>query len=41
VVWDDCAQTEQYHELRTGLESLPGVSAAVIIPRPAKMKRES
>ena len=39
VVWDDCSQTEQHHELRTGLEALRGVSAAVIIPRPAKMKR--
>jgi hypothetical protein len=39
VVWDECAQTEQHHELRTGLESLRGVSTAVIISRPAKMKR--
>lgn len=39
VVWDDCTQTEQHHELRTGLEALRGVSAAVIIPRPAKMRR--
>ncbi len=39
VVWDDCAQTEQHHELRSGLQMLRGVSAAVIIPRPAKMKR--
>ena len=39
VVWDDCAQTEQHHELRTGLESLRGVSAAVIIARPSRMKR--
>lgn len=39
VVWDDCAQTEQHHELRTGLESIRGVSAAVILSRPAKMKR--
>lgn len=39
VVWDDCSQTEQHHELRSGLESIRGISAAVIIPRPAKMKR--
>lgn len=41
VVWDDCAQTEQHHELRSGLESIRGISAAIIIPRPAKMKRAS
>lgn len=39
VVWDDCSQTEQHHELRSGLESIRGISTAVIIPRPAKMKR--
>lgn len=39
VIWDDCSQTEQHHELRSGLESIRGISAAVIIPRPAKMKR--
>jgi hypothetical protein len=39
VVWDDCAQTEQHHELRSGLESIRGISAAIIIPRPGKMKR--
>lgn len=39
VVWDDCAQTEQHHELRSGLESIKGVSTAIIIPRPSKMKR--
>lgn len=39
VVWDDCSQTEQHHELSSGLESIRGISAAVIIPRPAKMKR--
>lgn len=39
VVWDDRAQTEQHHELKTGLESIRGVSCAVIIPRPLKMKR--
>lgn len=39
VVWDDCAQTEQYHELRTGLEAIAGISAAIVIARPAKMRR--
>lgn len=39
VVWDDCAQTEQHHELQSGLQSIRGVSSAVIISRPAKMKR--
>lgn len=39
VVWDDVAQTEQHHELKTGLESINGVKCAVIIPRPMKMKR--
>lgn len=38
-VWDDCAHTEQHHELKTGLESIKGVSAAIILPRPAKMRR--
>ncbi|MBN8183380.1 hypothetical protein [Roseibium aggregatum] len=36
-VWDDCAQTEQHDELKAGLEAIPGVSAAVILPRPSKM----
>jgi len=38
-VWDDCAQTEQHDELKAGLEAIKGVSAAVILPRPSKMKR--
>jgi hypothetical protein len=40
VVWDDCVQTEQHHELQSGIESIKGVAAAVIIPRPSRMKRE-
>jgi len=39
VVWDDSAQTEQHHELKTGLESIRGITCAVILPRPLKMKR--
>ena len=39
VVWDDCAQTEQHHELQSGIESIRGVTAAIIIPRPSRMKR--
>ncbi len=38
-VWDDSAQTEQHPELKSGLESIKGVSAAIILPRPSKMKR--
>lgn len=38
-VWDDSAQTEEHHELKAGLESINGISAAVVIPRPSKMKR--
>jgi hypothetical protein len=40
VIWDDCVQTEQHHELRSGIETIKGVTAAVIIPRPSRMKRE-
>lgn len=40
-VWDDCAQTEQHDELKAGLEAINGISAAVIIPRPSKMKKTS
>lgn len=40
-VWDDCSQTEQYDMLKSGLETLNGVSAAVILPRPSKMKKLS
>ncbi|SCX03986.1 hypothetical protein DSM25559_0378 [Agrobacterium rosae] len=39
VVWDDSAQTEQHHELKAGLESIRGITCAVILPRPLKMKR--
>jgi hypothetical protein len=39
VVWDDRAQTEQHHELKTGLESIRGITCAVILSRPLKMKR--
>ena len=38
-VWDDCRQTEQYHELKSGLEAISGVSGAIILPRPEKMVR--
>jgi hypothetical protein len=40
VVWDDCAQTEQHHELQTGIEGLNGVTAAIILSRPSRMKRK-
>ncbi|MBD8554582.1 hypothetical protein IFT84_08565 [Rhizobium sp. CFBP 8762] len=39
VVWDDRAQTEQHHELKTGLETIRGITCAVILPRPLKMQR--
>ena len=38
-IWDDCAQTEQHHELKSGIEHIKGVSAAIILPRPSSMKR--
>lgn len=38
-IWDDCAQTEQHHELKSGIEQIKGVSAAIILPRPSIMKR--
>jgi len=38
-IWDDCAQTEQHHELKSGIEQVNGVSAAIILPRPSSMKR--
>ena len=40
-VWDDCAQTEQHDELKAGLEAINGVSSAVVLPRPLKMKKPS
>jgi hypothetical protein len=40
VVWDDCAQTEQHHELQSGIEQLRGVTAAIILSRPSHMKRK-
>ena len=41
VVWDDGARTEEHHEFLAGLRKLPGVADAVVIPRPARMRRES
>jgi REase_DpnII-MboI len=38
-VWDDCAQTEQHHELKSGLEAIMGITGAIILPRPSKMRR--
>jgi hypothetical protein len=40
VVWDDCAQTEQHHELQSGIEQLNGVAAAIILSRPSHTKRQ-
>lgn len=38
-IWDDCAQTEQHHELKSGIERIQGISAAIILPRPSSMAR--
>lgn len=40
-VWDDAAETEQHAELLSGLQSIKGVASAVVVPRPAKMRRSS
>jgi hypothetical protein len=40
-VWDDCAQTEQHHELKSGIERIRGISAAIILPRPSSMLRNA
>jgi hypothetical protein len=40
-VWDDRAQTEQHHELRSGLEAINGISAAIILSRPSSMERKT
>lgn len=40
-VWDDRAQTEQHHELISGIEQLNGVRAAIVLPRPSRMIRST
>jgi len=40
-VWDDCAQTEQHHELKSGIERIRGISGAIILPRPSSMQRST
>ena len=40
-VWDDCAQTEQHHELRSGIERIGKISAAIILSRPSSMQRSA
>lgn len=40
VVWDDGARTEEHHEFLNGLRNIDGIVDAVVIPRPAKMRRE-
>jgi REase_DpnII-MboI len=39
-VWDDCAQTEQHYELKSGIEQINGISTAIILPRPSIMERQ-
>jgi hypothetical protein len=41
VVWDDGARTEEHHEFLTGLRKMDGIADAVVIPRPARMRREN
>jgi hypothetical protein len=41
VVWDNLVQTEQHAELKSGLEAINGVSAAIVLSRPSKMLREA
>jgi hypothetical protein len=38
-IWDDAAQTDQHHELRMGIEAIPGIARTIIVPRPPKMDR--
>jgi hypothetical protein len=38
-VWDDSCSIEHHAELKQGLTQMPGIVGAVIMPRPAKMKR--
>jgi hypothetical protein len=40
-LWDDCAQTEQHHELKSGIERIRGISAAIILSRPSCMLRNT
>ena len=40
IVWDDGARTEEHHEFIAGLRNIHGIIDTVIIPRPAKMRRE-
>lgn len=40
-IWDDLAHTEQHAELKAGLESIRGISGAIILPRPGKMARSA
>jgi hypothetical protein len=37
-IWDNCSQIEEYHILKSGLESLNGVESAIIISRPNRMR---
>lgn len=40
-VWDDEARTEEHAELRRGLMQITGVSDAIVVSRPSKMKRDT
>jgi hypothetical protein len=38
-IWDDSCSVEQHEEVKQALRQMPGVLGAVIVSRPAKMKR--
>jgi hypothetical protein len=39
-MWDDSCSIEQHHELEQGLLKMQGIIGAVVVSRPAKMKKE-
>lgn len=40
-VWDDAARTEEHDELKQGLLKIKGVADAIVVSRPAKMRRST
>ena len=39
-VWDDTRNTQEHHELRSGLTQIAGVKSAIIVSRPGHMDRQ-
>ncbi|MEK7691244.1 MAG: hypothetical protein AAB425_09505 [Bdellovibrionota bacterium] len=39
VIWDNSSSTDHHAELIQGLEKLPNVTKAIVIPRPGRMKQ--